>query len=224
LNADSPTARFAGTLSHALIEGWIALNFNDGRNSQILATQYAKKDIQELLDREAIRDVLYRYARGIDRCAETLLNSVYWPDGIDEHGDFNGIATGFVAWVVSAIRSGVDCTLHLMGNSLIRIDGRSAAVETYCQAFHRYKGQPSGRAEDMIAGGRYVYRMEKRGMHWRIAHRIVAFDYSRKFNDTGNWTNAKYLTAKRVIGSRTPEDPSDLIFGSQLLVPPFRGS
>ena len=39
----------------------------------------------ELADREAIRDCLYRYARGMDRCDEEMLRSAYWEDALDDH-------------------------------------------------------------------------------------------------------------------------------------------
>jgi hypothetical protein len=41
--------------------------------------------IAELADREAIRDCLYRYCRGIDRCDAGLLQSAFWPDALDSH-------------------------------------------------------------------------------------------------------------------------------------------
>ena len=40
--------------------------------------------IKECIDRAAIRDVLFRYSRAIDRVDRALLKTVYWPDTIDE--------------------------------------------------------------------------------------------------------------------------------------------
>ena len=42
--------------------------------------------VQSLLDREAIRDCLYRYCRGIDRADEDARRSAEWPDVRDCHG------------------------------------------------------------------------------------------------------------------------------------------
>ena len=50
--------------------------------------------IVELMDREAIRDCLYLYCRGIDRADEATLRSAYWPDAIDNHGSYNGPIDG----------------------------------------------------------------------------------------------------------------------------------
>lgn len=186
------------------------------------ADSYDHKDIQEFLDREAIRDVLFRYARGIDRCDEALLQSVYWPDSNDDHGDFTGSGPDFIAWVTSSIKGGLSGSLHLMGNILIRIEGRHAAVETYFHAFHRFENPSPGHAEDVVLGGRYADRMEKRGKEWRIAHRVVAFDYVREYADTGDWRTAKYFGENRATGSWTPNDPTDAIFGDLLKVAPFQ--
>ena len=37
-------------------------------------------ELQDLVAREAIRDCLYRYCRGIDRADAEMLRSAYWPD------------------------------------------------------------------------------------------------------------------------------------------------
>ena len=39
----------------------------------------------ELADREATRDCLFRYCRGIDRADPDLLRTVYWPGAMDYH-------------------------------------------------------------------------------------------------------------------------------------------
>lgn len=52
--------------------------------------------LQALFDREAIRECLYRYCRGIDRADEAALRSAYWEDATDCHGAWNGSAAGFI--------------------------------------------------------------------------------------------------------------------------------
>src|SRR5580692_5001461 len=51
----------------------------------------------ELADREAIKDCLYRYSRGIDRCDMELLRSAYWPGAMDTHTGFKGTIEEFIA-------------------------------------------------------------------------------------------------------------------------------
>src|SRR5262245_50555387 len=92
----------------------------------------------ELADREAIRACLARYCRGIDRLDEALVLGVYWPDAVDEHLVFTGSPTEFVAWCMPLMQQ-MEQTVHLLGNILIAIDGATASVETYFQAYHRLR-------------------------------------------------------------------------------------
>ena len=62
--------------------------------------------IQNLLDKEAIRDCLYRYCRGIDRADEAILRSAYWPDAHDRHGAYVGDVEGFFAQALPRLRCG----------------------------------------------------------------------------------------------------------------------
>jgi hypothetical protein len=123
----------------------------------------------EIEDREAIRDVLARYSRGIDRIDQALIESVYWEDATDDHVDYVGSAPGFVAFIVPLLKT-MEQTSHMTGNMLIEFHGESAHVETYFTAFHRIPSQ-KGAASDLIVGGRYLDRMEKRRDEWRIADR-----------------------------------------------------
>jgi len=51
--------------------------------------------LQRLLDKDAIRDCIHRYCRGIDRADEAALLSSYWPDAYDNHGAYAGPVEGF---------------------------------------------------------------------------------------------------------------------------------
>lgn len=140
----------------------------------------------EMVDREAIRDVMMRYARAIDRIDVELLRSVYWPEATDNHGNYNGGVDGFIDWVVPGVGA-MDQTMHMLGNIYIEIHGLAAAVESYFQAYHRMVRDDGGRFDAVIAG-RYVDLMVKRGGEWRILRRELAFDWYREYADSGDWT------------------------------------
>jgi hypothetical protein len=186
-----------------------------------VAANYTAADLQELIDREVIRDVLHRYAHAIDRCDAKLLATVYWPEGIDDHSDFVGKRDAFIEWVMPQMKAKMTTSQHMMVNELIRIEGNIAKVETCFQAYHRWGAFDEKGAEDFVIGGRYLDRMEKRGREWRVIHRVVAFDYFREYPDTGNWRSAKYVTAERVLGTRKPEDPVVAWFGDSIHKTPF---
>ena len=44
--------------------------------------------MQQIIDREEIRDLMMRYARGVDRGDWETVRAVYHPDARDDHGDF----------------------------------------------------------------------------------------------------------------------------------------
>ena len=56
--------------------------------------------LSELADREAIKECLYRYCRGIDRRDPDILRTAYWPDAIDTHLMFKGNIEEFIAWAM----------------------------------------------------------------------------------------------------------------------------
>lgn len=159
----------------------------------------------ELADREAIKECLYRYARGADRLDADMVRSAYWPDVVDTHLDFTGNCEEFIDWSFAAMGT-MDQTQHLIGNVIVRIDGAFADVESYFWGFHRING-PDASKFDVMAGGRYVDRMEKRDDEWRIIERLVVTDWFRQSPDSADWSNGM-LGMMIEPGGRFPEDES----------------
>lgn len=143
----------------------------------------------ELADREAIRDVILRNARGSDRCDEQMLRSCYWPDATDDHLAFSGSADEFVAWSLP-ILTAMRFNMHMIGNMLIVIDGAEADVETYFQGYHSI--EEHGARRDVFAAGRYLDTFERRGEEWRIVKRFVTVDWFREYPDTGDWARGPF--------------------------------
>ena len=170
-------------------------------------TTATSRILTELADREAIRECLYRYARGIDRLDAEMLRSAYWPDAIDSHLDFTGNIEEFIAWSFP-IMSTMDQTMHMIGNILIRIESDQAAVESYFYGYHRIN-TPDGEKADVIGAGRYIDNFEQRDGEWRIARRLVQTDWFRQYPDSADW-EAGMLGMKIDLGGRHPDDPSYL--------------
>ena len=92
--------------------------------------------LNELADREAIKECLYRYSRGVDRLDADMVRSAYWPDCVDNHLSFTGNAEEFIAWSFESMR-GMDQSQHFIANVLMTIRGNTADVESYFYGFHR---------------------------------------------------------------------------------------
>ena len=128
-------------------------------------------NVDELIARAEITDVIKRLARGTDRLDEEAMASCYHPDGFDDHNSFRGSGVEFAKWVCDVLPFFV-ATHHFIADPYIRIEGDVAQVDTYCEAHH------IGEDTDMILGLRYVDRFEKRNGQWLIAKRVCAFDWT----------------------------------------------
>lgn len=158
----------------------------------------------ELADREAIRDCLFRYSRAIDRCDVDLLRTAYWPDAIDDHTGFKGNVEELIAWAVPKLKT-MDQNIHLIGNILIRLNGATAAVESYfwSVAILNYEGK-----RDTVACGRYLDQFERRNDEWRIAARLVVTDWFRDYPDSADWKIGPFGMPDAERGVANPKDKS----------------
>ena len=109
----------------------------------------------ELITREEIRDVLYRYCRAVDRGDRELLKSVYHADATDNHGTFRGSGMEFADHIVDAMDEVNHVGQHHITNILMEIEGDAAAVESYFLAFHPWFSSSAGGQHNFV-GGRYL--------------------------------------------------------------------
>jgi hypothetical protein len=134
-------------------------------------------ETQAALDKQAIYEVVARYCRGVDRLDRKILESVYWPEATDDHGTYNGPASGFIDRALEGLAQMIK-TQHFIGNMLIELDSATRAhAETYIIAYHQVKTRFG--AEEYVGGGRCLDKFEKRGNEWRFISRVVCLDYSR---------------------------------------------
>lgn len=168
--------------------------------------------LQALWDHQQIEKLLATYCRGIDRCDQELLKTVYWPDAIEEHGLFDGKAWDFADFIVPMLK-GMKVTMHSISNTLIELDGERAAAETYVVAYHLVD-EADGSQTDLIVGGRYLDRFERRNGEWRIAKRTFVLDWNQNQKATAIWDSGLYAALK-VRGRNDKRDPSYGLFASR---------
>jgi 3-phenylpropionate/cinnamic acid dioxygenase small subunit len=131
-----------------------------------------------LLDKQAITEVLFRYARACDRADEAMLRSCFHPDSKHRHGRFDGTSADFVGFAMKIIL-GTRLEKHTMTNVLIEVEGDVAVAESHYMAYHRQPNKESGVDEDFFTGGRFIDRFERRNGEWKIASRLGLVDYER---------------------------------------------
>ena len=123
--------------------------------------------LQDLLDRQAILDCIYRYCRGVDRFDRDLVLSVYHPDATDDHGEFVGSPEAFVDWAFAYHQKHQISHHHMILNHSCELDGDTAHTESYWVFLAENRVKPN-----TLAAGRYIDRMEKRDGRWAIAARV----------------------------------------------------
>jgi len=157
--------------------------------------------LAELLEKQAVHEVILRYCRGIDRLDEALVRGCYHPDATDTHGSFDGTIDEFVTWAFRLL-SRYDATMHLVANHLATIAGDVAVAETYGISHHR-SDDPDPR-RNLTVGFRYLDRLERRdGGPWLIARRIATTEWVTAPADGSRWPTPEDQTPSR----RGPDDP-----------------
>lgn len=143
------------------------------------------KDLQVLLDKQAIMEALYRYARSMDRLDRELGHSVFWPEATADYDEqmYRGTGHGFVDMVMEA-HLAYESHSHQLGNILIEVDGDAARSETYGDVTLR-RIDDAGQVIDSRSLGRYVDRWEKRSGEWRVIHRIYLHDFDQSAPSAG---------------------------------------
>lgn len=171
--------------------------------------------LTRLAAKSEIQDVLFRYARAVDRKDWPALAAVFHADAHDEHGEFSGGPAAFVEWV-SRRHAAIPFAMHIMANCLIEfLDDATAAVETYFVAIQRREtASKSGDVEgaDVEVFGRYCDRFEKRDGAWRVARRKVVYDGTRTQPSTHH--------LRKLVGAMGRRDRSDPVYA---LTDPNRG-
>ena len=166
-------------------------------------------EVQNLRDREAIREVIHRYCQAVDRCDLEMLKSCYWEDGYDDHGFFGGNAHEFADYVIPCLQA-VHSSMHSITNTRFRFDGDRCAATSQWHVIHRLEHGEG--FTDFWHDGRYLDVWEKRDGEWKILHRVIAGDLDRwihTLNIAGAMSDSPNATLR---GCRGQDDPGNLWF------------
>lgn len=160
-------------------------------------------ELELVVAESAIRRIVNRYARGVDRRDFDLVRSCYHPDAVEDRGPgrYCGDVEGFVEWLREQL-SGYASSSHHIGTQNMEIDGDVAHVESYCLALHRTAATGDAPAMDRVIPCRYMDRFERREGRWLIAARTNVYDPGRE--DAVGID----LPALGIAGRPGPDDPS----------------
>jgi hypothetical protein len=132
-------------------------------------------DHQEIADRLAITDQIYRYCRSVDRLDVPLGHRVFHPDSYADFGSYKGSGRGWIDFI---------CTEHLkflhhshqVTNIIIETAGSRAGSESYVTATLR--SQEGAKVVQRQFWARYVDAWSRRDGLWAIDRRECVIDLS----------------------------------------------
>jgi hypothetical protein len=137
----------------------------------------AAASLEVLAAKEAIRELVLLYSRGVDRQDIELLRGLYTRDATDDHGKhFSGTATAYIEFLARSLPH-LYVSGHFACNHLISvIDADHAEGEVYAIAWHIIPDGKGGALQD-LAGVRYIDRYRREQGRWLFAQRVVTFDF-----------------------------------------------
>jgi SnoaL-like domain len=165
--------------------------------------------LQEMLDEFQLRKLVHTYCRAVDRGDFATLRELYHHDAVDAHG---AISTGTVdefLKTLEASRPHIRSMQHNVTTVNFVIDGNLAEGEIYTIATHTFSA--GDRDVDVIIGGRYLDKYEKRHDIWKIIERTIVTDWAN-VNDPSSVDLSHSITRGTLKGSPNADDPSHQFF------------
>jgi hypothetical protein len=168
-----------------------------------------EQQLDALLDKQALYELVCAYASAADRHDHARMRALYHEDAIDEHGHFaKGPAMEFID-KLPQIQAPMEILHHNVTTVNFRLAGDRAEGEVYIIAFHKVKPPaPAGGASyDVLIGGRYFDKYEKRAGVWKFSHRSIVADWAYTAAPSQVKLDHPFLAGAH-IGRPGPADPS----------------
>jgi ketosteroid isomerase-like protein len=169
----------------------------------------SEAQLQEMLDEFELRRLVHRYCRAVDRGDIAHLRDLYHHDATDDHGS---VATGSADELLDAItaaRPYIRSMQHNVTTVNFAIDGDTAEGEIYTIATHTFSARD--RDVDVVVGGRYLDKYEKRDGRWKFSQRMIVTDWAH-VNDPSTVDLRHPITRDTPRGAPDANDPSHQFF------------
>ena len=161
--------------------------------------------LQALLDKQDIVELIHAYCNAADRRDYALMRELYHDDAVDDHGAFfKGLAMEFIDRL-PGIQAPMEILHHNITTVNIALDGDYGEGEVYVLAFHQVATE--GGPVDLLIGGRYLDKYEKRAGAWKFSRRAVVADWAT-YSDPSAVTLDHPMIEGSHIGRGGPNDPS----------------
>jgi hypothetical protein len=150
-----------------------------------------------------------RYCRAVDRGDTATLRDLYHDDAEDDHGAFStGGVDDFLAQLEAA-RHHIRSMQHNITTVNFAVSGDTAEGEIYTIATHTFIARDHD--VDVITGGRYLDRYERRSGTWKFLERRIVTDWAH-VNDPSSVDLSHPITRDTPRGTPDANDPSYQFF------------
>jgi len=129
---------------------------------------------QDVADRLAIMEQIYRYCRSVDRLDVELGHSVFHPDSCADFGLYKGSGRGWIDFICQEHRKFLHHS-HQVTNIVLDLSGDRAGSESYVTATLRARDGDKIMQRQFWA--RYVDQWSRRDSHWAIDRRECVIDF-----------------------------------------------
>ena len=165
--------------------------------------------LQEMADEFQLRKLVHTYCRAVDRGDFATLRGLYHHDAVDSHGEISAGSADEFLETLEASRPHLRSMQHNVTTVNFVIDGNRAEGEIYTIATHMLGA--GDRDVDVVVGGRYLDKYEKRDDVWRIVERTIVTDWAH-VNDPSTVELSHPITRGTLKGSPNVDDPSHQFF------------
>ena len=165
--------------------------------------------LQEMLDEFQLRKLVHRYCRAVDRGDTAALRDLYHDDAEDDHGAFSTGGVDDFLSQLEAARPHLRSMQHNITTVNFAVRGNTAEGEIYTIATHTFRARD--RDVDVITGGRYLDRYEKRSGAWKFSERRIVTDWAH-INDPSAVDLSHPITKDTPRGTTDANDPSYQFF------------
>ncbi len=128
--------------------------------------------LEALIEKQAITDLIHRYATALDTKDWALLDECFVADARLDYESAGGPAGPYQPelrdWLIEVLEP-IPLMQHLVTNIVIELDGKRARARVYTVNVNRMGEDPEG--ENLICGGIYYDRLEKGALGWRFTER-----------------------------------------------------
>jgi ketosteroid isomerase-like protein len=165
--------------------------------------------LQDMLDEFRLHKLVHAYCRAVDRGDIAGVRDLYHDDAVDAHGGFSAGGVDRFLQELTAARPYLRSMQHNITTANFAVSGETAEGEIYTIAVHTLVG--GDRDVDLVVGGRYLDKYEKRLGTWKIVERTIVTDWAR-VSDPSTMDLSHPITRDTLRGTLDETDPSYRFF------------